>query len=182
MAEHNYPYQHVGFHFAVNFTGLGQDEKGIDARFQSVTGLEVQLETETIKEGGENRFEHVLPVRTKYSALTLKRGMLTVKAGSEITKWCKSAFDAFGYNTFDLKAANNAKSDKSALIKAKSLPVIPIDLEVYLLNENHKPLAKWKIIHAWPKSWKFGELNAEKGEVLLETLELHYNRFEFVDP
>ena len=34
----------------------------------------------------------------------------------------------------------------------------------------------------WPKGWKMGELNAEKGEILIETLELNYNRFEFKDP
>ena len=38
---------------------------------------------------------------------------------------------------------------------------------------------KGKIMHAWPKNWKIGELNAERGEVLIETLELNYNYFEF---
>ena len=37
----------------------------------------------------------------------------------------------------------------------------------------------WKIIHAWPKNWKIGEMNAEKSEVFIETLELNYNRYEF---
>ena len=59
------------------------------------------------------------------------------------------------------------------------MKIEPINLDIVLLNENHEPLMKWKVIHAWPVSWKFGELNAEKSEVLLETLELNYNRFEF---
>jgi len=41
---------------------------------------------------------------------------------------------------------------------------------------------KWVVIHAWPKNWKLGEFNAERSEVLIETLELNYNRFEFVTP
>ena len=165
MAKVDYFYQTVSFRFAVTFNGLGGTGV-IDARFQSVTGLEVQLETETLKEGGENRFEHVLPVRTKYPDLILKRGLISPETGSELTKWCKKAFDQFGFNGFDLK-------------NKKNLPVQPINLEVQLLNEEHEALMKWKIIHAWPKAWKFGELNAEKSEVLIETLELNYNRFEF---
>jgi phage tail-like protein len=145
-------YQTVGFHFAVSFNGLGMDN--LDARFQSVTGLDVSLETESVKEGGENRFEHVLPVRRKYTDLVLKRGLLSPKVGSKITAWCKEAFDNY--------------------------KIQPLNLEVVLLNENHQALMKWEVVHAWPKNWKLGELNAERSEVLIETLELNYNRFKFV--
>ncbi len=148
----DYLYQNVGFHFRVRFIGLG-DQKEIDIRFQSVTGLDVQIDTETIKEGGENRFEHVLPSRRKYSDLVLKRGLLPPASKSALTMWCKDAFDNFN--------------------------VKPINLEVYLLNQNHNPMMKWEVNHAWPKNWKLGELNAERGEVLIETLELNYNRYIF---
>ena len=148
----DYFYQTVGFHFRVAFLGL-DDQKEIDIRFQSVTGLDVQMDTETVKEGGENRFEHVLPSRRKYSDLILKRGLLPPASKSALTKWCKDAFDQFKVRT--------------------------INLEVYLLNQNHNPMMKWEVIHAWPKNWKLGELNAERSEVLIETLELNYNRFIF---
>lgn len=146
-------YPPVGFHFLVTFKKSGGivPEKVFDIRFQSVSGLEVSLETESIKEGGENRFEHVVPLRTKYSTLSLKRGMVT-KGNSGVTNWFIQAF--------------------------KNLIIKPVDLDITLLNENHLPLVNWNVIHAWPKSWKFNELNAEKSEVFLETLELHYNRFE----
>ena len=147
-----YAYQTVGFHFRVIFTGLA-DKKAFDVRFQSVTGLDVQMETETIKEGGENRFEHVVPTRTKYSDLVLKRGLLSPATKSGITEWCKKAFDEYR--------------------------IQPIDLEVHLLNENHDAIMKWDVIHAWPKNWKLGELNAERSEVLVETLELNYNFCRF---
>ena len=147
-------WQHVNFHFEVSFNGIGSGH--LDAKFQSVTGLDVQFETETLKEGGENRFEHVIPTRRRYADLILKRGLLSEEDNSLLTDWCKSAFER-------------------SLIR-------PVNLDVILLNEEHKPLLKWKVIHAWPKNWKMGELNAEKGEVLIETLELTYNRFEFVNP
>ncbi len=146
----DYSYQTVGFHFRVSIP----DGEGVDARFQSVAGLEVQFDTENIKEGGENRFEHVLPVRKKYPDLVLKRGLVSPSGLSELTKWFNETFG----ETISIKTKN---------------------LDIELLNENHEPIMKWRVIHAWPKNWKIGELNAEKSEVLIETLELNYNRFVF---
>jgi phage tail-like protein len=148
----DYAYQTVGFHFRVIFTGL-PGKKTFDVRFQSVTGLDVQFETESIREGGENRFEHEVPTRTKYSDLVLKRGLLSPSTKSGITEWCKKAFDEY--------------------------KIMPIDLEVHLLNEKHDAIMKWDVIHAWPKNWKLGEFNAERSEVLIETLELNYNYSRF---
>ena len=146
--------QHVNFHFEVSFNGIGKGH--IDSRFQSVSGLEVQFETESIKEGGINQFEHVIPVRRKYSDLVLKRGYMSADDQSCLAEWLANAYD----NNF----------------------VQPTNLDVILLNQEHEPLITWKVIHAWPKSWKLGELNAEKGEVLIETIELSYNYFNFQKP
>ena len=150
--EYTYPHQTLGFHFAVTFNGL--NEESIDARFQSVSGLDVRLETEEIKEGGENRYTHSVPTRRKYADLTLKRGLLSPSAGSAITAWCLKAFE--------------------------EMRVIPVNLDVCLLDENHNVLMKWQVRHVRPKSWKVAELNAERGEVLIETIELSYNSFAFV--
>jgi phage tail-like protein len=121
----------------------------LDICFQSVSGLDSTLDTETVKEGGENHFEHIIPVRRKYGPLILKRGLLTPNE-SRITKWLKLAFDDHFVIPFS-----------SAQIK--------------LLNEDNEPLMHWTINNVWPRSWKLGELNAERGEVLIETLELNYN-------
>ncbi len=145
-------YQTVGFHFEVVFN-LGSK---VDARFQAVSGLEVSFDTETFKEGGENRFEHVIPARRKYNDLVLKRGVLSPAGASELSKWCKEAFDNYKFQ--------------------------PIDISIHLLNDQHEALYKWDINHAWPKAWKTGELNAEKSEVLIETFELSYNFFTFKTP
>ena len=55
-------YPPLGFHFKVEFANLSGEYQ-----FQSVTGLSVELETEQIAEGGENRFKHKLPVSTPLS-------------------------------------------------------------------------------------------------------------------
>ena len=66
-------YPPVGFHFRVVFEGPFGDA---DMRFQNVSGLSAEIGTETLEEGGENRFSHRLPTTPKYPNLVLKRGML----------------------------------------------------------------------------------------------------------
>jgi phage tail-like protein len=50
---------------------------------------------------------------------------------------------------------------------------------ISLLDEQHQSLMHWKINNVWPRSWKIAELNGTKGDVLIETLELNYNRLIF---
>jgi phage tail-like protein len=150
-------YQTVNFHFKVDFYFDPQDST--DIRFQSVTGLDSTLDTETIKEGGENRFEHVIPMRRKFGPLTLKRGLLKPR-DSQLTRWLKRAFE-------------DEVIDKFPTVQ-------PIQVvQISLLDEEHNSLMHWTINNVWPRSWKMGELNAGRGEVLLETLELNYNYLIF---
>ena len=53
----------------------------------------------------------------------------------------------------------------------KTLEFKPMDMVIVLLNQKHQAIVRWNVIHAWPKSWKFDELNAEQGKVYIETLE-----------
>ena len=138
-------YPPVAFHFKVEFVGLGNDN---DARFQAVSGLSVEYDTEAFKEGGENRFEHKLPVRTKYADLGLKRGMLT---DSEVIDW---VLDALQNRSFS-----------------------PLDINVSLLNEEHEPLRTWRVERAWPKKWSVSDLNAQENALVVESLDLSYTRF-----
>jgi phage tail-like protein len=147
-------YQHVNFHFSVEFSTFPTE--GVDVRFQSVTGLDSTLSTESVREGGENRFEHVIPTRRKFGPLVLKRGVLR-PSQSKITDWLKKAFDE------------------------EVVDVIPT-VTIMLLGEDHKVIMKWTANNVWPRSWKVGELNAERGEVLIETLELNYNRLLYQNP
>lgn len=138
-------YPPVGFHFKVDFVGIGNDN---DVRFQSVAGLNVEYDTEAYKEGGENRFEHKLPLRTKYPDLSLKRGMLT---DSKVIKW---VLDALQNRVFQ-----------------------PSQINVILLNEEHQPLKTWNIYNAWPKKWSVSDFNAQENSVVIETLDISYNYF-----
>jgi phage tail-like protein len=138
-------YPPLGFHFKVEFQGIGNDN---DTRFQSVSGLNVEYETESIKEGGQNHFEHKLPVRSKFSDLVLKRGMLT---DSEVIRWCRKAL-------FHRE-------------------ITPVQVIVILLNPEHQPLRTWKVNNAWPRKWNVSDFNAGENSIVVETLELCYSYF-----
>jgi phage tail-like protein len=136
-------YPPLGFHFKVEFSNI----KG-EFQFQSVSGLSVELETEQIAEGGENRFKHKLPVRTKFPNLILKRGVLV---NSELIKWCRKAVEEY--------------------------EITPVNITISLLNEEHEPLMTWNVVHAYPIKWAVADFNAEESKIVIETIELAYNYF-----
>ena len=142
-------YPPVSFHFKVEFNGISSQEK--DVQFQSVSGLSIDIETEEFAEGGENRFKHKLPVRSKFPNLILKRGMVT---DSELIKWCRNAIESFQFE--------------------------PVDLTVKLLNEKHEPLVTWNVVNVYPVKWSVDDFNAEESKVTIETIELAYNYFTLV--
>lgn len=134
-----------GFHYRVEFDGNSQPN---EASFQSASGLSVEYDTEEYKEGGENRFTHKLPVRTKYADLVLKRGLLV---GSATVQWFLDAF-------------------RERVFQPKTVTVI-------LLNEKGEPLRTWSVAHAVPKKWTVSDFNAGENAIVVETLELTYRYF-----
>lgn len=134
-----------GFYYKVEFS-ISKDKD--DVRFQSVSGLSVEYDYESFKEGGENRFEHKLPVRTKYADMVLKRGMLT---NSSVIKWF---MDAFRDRTF-----------------------VPANINVILMNEKSEALRTWNVVNAIPKKWTISDLNANESSLVIETMELTYRYF-----
>lgn len=139
-------YPPVGFHFRVDFKGLAGE-----VQFQSVSGLNVELETEELAEGGVNNFKHKLPLRSKYANLTLNRGL---NINSKIRDWAADAINL--------------------------LIIRPVEIDIVLLNEKHEPLMTWNVINAYPIKWSFSDLNAEDGKIVIESLELCYQTFNIV--
>jgi len=143
----------VGYHFRVEFSFLDSDN---DTRFQEVSGLSAEIASEDVVEGGENRFTHRLPVRTKYGNLTLKRGLLT---SSQLIDWVKHAVES-------LEASDKYK---------------PTDVTVTLLDEAGEPLDEtYSFSKAWPVKWSISDLKASENALVIETLELSYNYFRRV--
>lgn len=141
---------YVGFHFLVSFELPGANSN--DVRFQEVSGLEVEMEMETFAEGGQNRFTWQLPKRSRYSDITLKRGMLV---NSAIAKWCKDAMENFVF--------------------------APANILIKLLNEKHEPVQAWYVVHAIPKKWSISGFNAQENSIVIESVTLSYQFFKVLN-
>jgi phage tail-like protein len=137
--------------FAFRVYGAGAKR---DTSFQEVSGLEVQFETEEVVEGGQNRFVHKLPTRTKYSNLLLKRGVVT--QASAFGGWVSRALSA-GL----VRQGGGAKT-----------------IGIKLINEKKQPLVAWNVFGAYPLRWEHTPLNAMGNDVLIETIELSYQFFQ----
>jgi phage tail-like protein len=139
-------YPPVGFHFKVEVQGLTND---LDVRFTEVSGLSVEMGTEEVAEGGENRFIQKYPTRTRYPELVLKRGLVVPDSGIWI--WVKQCMEDY-------------------IIEPRSI-------FIKLLNESHQPLMTWHVVGAYPTKWAISDLNASSNTVAIESLQLFYQYF-----
>jgi phage tail-like protein len=46
------------------------------------------------------------------------------------------------------------------------------DITIQLLNDEHQPIITWILRKAWPCKVKYGSLNSEMNEILIESMEL----------
>lgn len=135
----------VAFSFEVIIAGVGDDNA-----FQEASGLDVEIEFETVNEGGENEFAHKLPKAQKHPNFVVKRGVARKSGG--LVKWCKEVFEG-GFEQ----------------------PIRPANIDVNLLDEKGKPAASWSLTRAWPVKWSIGGLDAAKNALAIETIEFAYN-------
>lgn len=140
----------VSFYFRVVIQG---SPKIPDTDFLEVSGIKQEMETETLKEGGENDFLHTVPKMVKHGNLVLKRGLEPLDNALET--WVKETLE--GGFTKKIK---------------------PRNLVVYLMDANGKALRCWWCSHAYPVKWEVGTFNAQDNKLALETLELAYDLLE----
>jgi phage tail-like protein len=139
-------YPPVGFHFKVEVGTPPHNDD--DVRFSEVSGLSVEMGTEEVPEGGENRFVQKYPTRPKYPDLVLKRGLLT---NSEILTWIRECIE--------------------------NLNITPKEVFVKLLDEEHLPLMTWHLVGAFPTKWAVSDFNASNSAVVIESLQMYYQYF-----
>jgi phage tail-like protein len=147
------PVPPTSFYFSVRFLGIGTED---DQCFQEVSGLKVELEVEEVKEGGENRFVHKLPKRTKYPNLVLKRGMLLDTA---LVKWMEDCF-----NNYFVAIGNMSLKTT-------------VDIVISLLNDAGTPIATWNVVGAIPVKWEYSGFKGQQNELVFENIELSYRMF-----
>jgi phage tail-like protein len=112
--------------------------------FTEVSGLNVELQSIDYREGSSPEYQVTkMPGIPKYSNITLKRGIF--KGDNEFFQWL-----------------NTVK--KSSITRR--------DLTISLLNEEHAPVASWKVKDAWPCKVDGPALKSTGNEVAVESIEL----------
>jgi len=139
-------YPPAAFYFKVL---LGANADWPDTSFQEVSGIGAEVDTESVIEGGENRYVHMLPKGVKHPMLELKRGISP--STSKLVLWCRTVLEM-------------------DFIK----PVSPQPVEVQLLNAVGRPVRSWSFANAYPVKWEVENFGSTKNEVAIEKIVLSY--------
>ncbi|MDX1447386.1 phage tail protein [Lishizhenia sp.] len=139
----------VAFYFQLRFNGISGT---VDASFQEVSGVSMELGVEEITESANKPFKQRVPTSAKFSNLVLKCGL--VSHDSELIDWCR----------------NTLEGGLTEVIETRNI-------SIHLLNENGDPLKSWSFMNAWPVKWNLADLDAMNREVLIETLGFSFSYF-----
>jgi phage tail-like protein len=141
----------LGMRFAVLFLAGGLVPNPLDIRFRKVSGLSVEVETETISEGGQNLYAQRLPTAIKYGNLVLERGMVI---GSPLNIEFNATMSLFKF--------------------------VASNVLVTLLSEDKSPLGAWMFMKAYPVKWSTSELNASEPSLVIDSMELAYGQMRIL--
>jgi phage tail-like protein len=111
------------------------------AAFTECTLPDLELETETVKEGGLNTYVHQLPKAIKHNKLTLKNG---VGVASELQDW---------------------------YLETMSGQFTRKPISVNLLNSMQEPVMTVDVEDAYPVKWTGPELKTDDNTIAIQTLE-----------
>lgn len=137
--------------FGVFFFAGGLIPNPIDFKFQRVSGLSTEIQTETVNEGGQNLFSHRLPTKVSYNNLVLERGYTI---GSPLNIEFNVAFSKFKF--------------------------YPSNVLVTVFNDIGVPVGAWLYLKAYPVKWTLSDLDAHSNSVAVDTMELAYKSFQII--
>ena len=145
--------------FGVFFLDGGLIPNILDIRFQKVSGLNTEVQLETINEGGQNLFAHRLPKKVTYNNLVLERGYI---AFTPLEDGIVSPLNLQFIRTFS------------------SFQFHPADVTVMMFNEAGNPIGSWIYFKAYPVRWSVSDLDAQSNTVAIDTMELAYTSFQIL--
>ena len=125
--------------------------------FREVTGLNVTVSVEEIREGGQNGFVHRVPGRMSWPNLVFRRGVTDSNA----------LFDWFSKTSGEGFAANENKLTKSTGA-------------VTVIDPAGTRLRSWEFIDVFPVRWRGPDLAVESTDPLEEELEVAHHGFRAV--
>jgi len=155
--EPNYPF--TAFNFSVEITVPGI-RNGVlcDAAFSECDGLEMTMDTKTIREGGNNTAQIRLLGPVNYGQLTLKRGLT-----SNFDLW--SWFEAQQFGTAQ-QLRNSFRGQVTVVL---------------LSAQGKTKIARWVLRNCLLTRLKAPPLNAKDGGVAIEELQISYESMTLGD-
>jgi phage tail-like protein len=133
------------------------DWGGTRVGFTEVTGLDFETTPIEYREGSSPLYNKTKqPGMTKYSDVTLKRGTF---------------LGDFEY--FELW--------KKTLMFQEGTKKFRRDVNIKLLDEEHKPIITWSLSKAWPSKIQSTDLKADGNEVAIETMTLVHEGLTIVE-
>ena len=141
----------LGFRFGVVFFIGGVAPNPLDTMFQKVSGIGSTVDTVPIEEGGQNLYTQHVPGKIQYENLILERGLVV---GSPLSIEFNTAMSLFKFS------ASNVM--------------------VTLLDSTNIPVSSWLFIKAFPVKWNVSDLDATQNSVVIQHLELSYQRFQTI--
>jgi phage tail-like protein len=124
---------------------------GGSAFFKSVSGLKMETEVQSVKEGGANDTTFQLVGSTKWSNIVLKQGFT---GSSDLLRWREDWLSGNG------------------MTRIATGKIIQLDTAL-------KPQATWTFYRGWPCKWEVSEFDASKSELAIETLEIAHEGIKF---
>jgi len=149
------------FNFHVSFTLPGNKEEVCAAEFSECSGLEMNMEVKTIKEGGNNGEQLHLAGPLNYGQLTLKRGMTT---NFDLWDWFESAQEQRGLRVDgEVQMLSALRSSKQQTPPGKK-------------NKD----VVFKLTSCLPIKIVAPNLSAKDGEIAIEEIQIAYERLQRV--
>lgn len=117
----------------------------IAGQFREVRGLEGTIDVHEYTEGGRNEYTHRIPGRVRHGNITLSHGLTDLQA---LWGWYDEVASGITYRK---------------------------NLTIMLLDSKRLPVMWWDVKDALPVKWAGPSLDASRGEVAVEALELIHN-------
>jgi phage tail-like protein len=133
------PYSSFMFYVEINGINIAQ--------FSEVNGLQIEIETEPYREGGQNGFEYHFPKGIKYQPLVLKRGITDLDG---LWNWYKEV--------------------RNGTIVRRMVTIRMYKDPKEMKTKNSK--WSWTFQEAYPIKWTGPVLKADSNTVAFESIEL----------
>ena len=133
---------YADYNFLVEIDGITQ------AGFSDVSGFDTAVEVHEYREGSDPTTTRKLPGMTRYSNITLRRGLT---ADRSLYDWM-----------LDTAHGNVTRKNGSILV----------------LDAMGNEVVRWNFRNAWPTRWQGPELSAKSNDVAIESLELAHEGLE----